>query len=717
MQQLLNPYLLPGLLLAAIPVILHLIMRQKPKRLEFPALRFLQQKKQVNSRRLKIRHWLLLLLRVLAVCLMVMALTRPRTNASLGPIGDQYAPIAAAFVFDTSPRMAYQKENETRLEASQEKARWLLKQMPSESHIAVLDSSLGPAQFQIDLGSARQRVDRLEITPNAQSLSVSIETALNVLSEADPQLRQELYVYTDLTEMAWSPSVISKVNQLLEESPQVSVYFLDQGVEDVRNVSLDPITLSSEVLTENSPLRLQTRLASTSGSSQQTVELLLDQTDGTSVKRDTRTVTVSPSSPQVLEFALAGLPEGIHQGRIQIGKRDNLPFDNERFFTIDIRPAWKILLVSESEEEAVFLQEALAPEELRRRKQARFSIERIDFSELENTNLDRSWAAVCLLDPQGLSDAAWNSLHNYAQQGGGVAFFMGKRARNGLASFHSEVAQTVFPAKLARLGRADRLGTSLAPDPFSHPLLREFRDLEGKVPWEFLPVYRYWVLEELPLDVRTVIPFQNTLPALIERQVGQGRVLLMTTPVSEVPSSQGAWNELVLEWPFVVLSDQMMLYLAGTLKGRLNYLEGQSVLLSLPEKHPPLTFVISSPSGNATRVSSKANEKELFLIPSQAPVAANYQVRSSSTGEQKLLSLGFSVNVPDTMSQLSRTNPEVLQETMGEDRVQIVRDQEEIVRAIGRGRTGQELMGLFAILLAFALGAEYILANRFYRTD
>ena len=44
----LQPLLLGGLLLAAIPVVIHLILRQKPKRLPFPAFRFLQERVRTN---------------------------------------------------------------------------------------------------------------------------------------------------------------------------------------------------------------------------------------------------------------------------------------------------------------------------------------------------------------------------------------------------------------------------------------------------------------------------------------------------------------------------------------------------------------------------------------------------------------------------------------------------------------------------------------------
>ena len=79
---LLNPALLSGLLLAAAPVILHLLLRRKPKPLVFPALRLVQQRRKQNLKRIQLRHIWLMLLRVLAIGLIVMALTRPSLPAA-----------------------------------------------------------------------------------------------------------------------------------------------------------------------------------------------------------------------------------------------------------------------------------------------------------------------------------------------------------------------------------------------------------------------------------------------------------------------------------------------------------------------------------------------------------------------------------------------------------------------------------------------------------
>ncbi|MGE3317353.1 MAG: BatA domain-containing protein, partial [Planctomycetaceae bacterium] len=81
-MSLLNPAILTGFALAAIPVILHLLMRQRPKKLLFPALRLIQARRKNNVRRLRLRHFWLLLLRVLVIGLLVAALTRPSLPAA-----------------------------------------------------------------------------------------------------------------------------------------------------------------------------------------------------------------------------------------------------------------------------------------------------------------------------------------------------------------------------------------------------------------------------------------------------------------------------------------------------------------------------------------------------------------------------------------------------------------------------------------------------------
>lgn len=81
-MSLINPAILYGLGLAAIPVILHLLMRSRPKKLLFPALRLIQARRKTNTRRMRLRHIWLLLLRIAVIALIVAAVARPSLPAA-----------------------------------------------------------------------------------------------------------------------------------------------------------------------------------------------------------------------------------------------------------------------------------------------------------------------------------------------------------------------------------------------------------------------------------------------------------------------------------------------------------------------------------------------------------------------------------------------------------------------------------------------------------
>src|SRR5580704_10936673 len=100
------PVLLGGMALIGIPVLIHLIMRQKPKVLLFPAFRFLLQRHRTNLRKLRLRHLLLLCLRVLLLTAVCLALARPKAFSDRLHIGRE-APVAAVLLIDTSPTMDY----------------------------------------------------------------------------------------------------------------------------------------------------------------------------------------------------------------------------------------------------------------------------------------------------------------------------------------------------------------------------------------------------------------------------------------------------------------------------------------------------------------------------------------------------------------------------------------------------------------------------------
>ncbi len=309
-----------GALFVAIPVVLHLTMRPKPKRLVFPAIRFLQQRQMINRRRMRLRQWMLLALRVLVILLLATALARPTVSSQtwatalivlglilllaltmvitawafamrqprallamlmlldlmlLGstayavpglwrggttvPIADRAAPVAAVIVVDNSPRMSLLYANETRLQQAQRLADWLIGQLPPGSQIAVLDRGNSPATFAVDRGAARTLVDAFEITYLPASWADRLDQALDLLERSDLD-RHELYLISDLTEPTWT-SLRGRTWKEPLRQQGVTVQVIDVGQTEVTNSGLVELKLSAEHLANGSPLKLGARIA------------------------------------------------------------------------------------------------------------------------------------------------------------------------------------------------------------------------------------------------------------------------------------------------------------------------------------------------------------------------------------------------------------------------------------------------------------------------
>ena len=94
----LNPLFLFGLLAAAVPIVIHLFTRRRPRERPFPSLEFLAEVNQSEIRRLRLKQWLLLLLRTLAVATIALAMARPALRAAGARSGAGAATTVVALV-------------------------------------------------------------------------------------------------------------------------------------------------------------------------------------------------------------------------------------------------------------------------------------------------------------------------------------------------------------------------------------------------------------------------------------------------------------------------------------------------------------------------------------------------------------------------------------------------------------------------------------------
>lgn len=224
------PLLLGGLLAVVIPVALHLLLRQKPKVVLFPAFRFLVQRSRTNLTKLRLRHFLLLALRVLLFALIVLALAQPKVRDNPWNLSSDQA-VAAVFVFDTSASMDYTVgTSQTRLKEAQKRAVEMLQLLPANSEVVVLDTAdaapVGKSDW-LSRETAAERIGQLKVQPANAPVTARLAVALRLFAKvAETRDEDERYkrarvlvVFSDRTRAAWDTQERRNLQTLANQVP------------------------------------------------------------------------------------------------------------------------------------------------------------------------------------------------------------------------------------------------------------------------------------------------------------------------------------------------------------------------------------------------------------------------------------------------------------------------------------------------------------------
>lgn len=710
----LTPMLLGGAALVAVPLLLHLIMRRKPVKREFPALRFLKARATANRRRLRLNHLLLLLLRMAALSLLALALARP-TLRGAGWLADGEGPVAAVFIFDNAPRMLLREANRTRLEQATAMAKVLFDKLPPTSKVAVLDTSGNAAAFSPTIAAAAARVDRLATATPVVSLADAMREGLRLL-DTSGLARHEMYVFTDCSRGAWEGASPLEVTA---SHPDASVLYVDVGARGAQNFSLDAVDLASDLVAAGTPLTLSVQASRTGPDATRAVAVELVAADGHYARRAAKPVAWKQGSAVEVAFEVAGLEPGVRQGRVVIDGSDDLEADDVRYFTVQVGSPVRVLVAAPApaDRTAFLVSQAIAPVALRKAGKARFDPAVIDVERLDGTPWE-GVKGIVLVDPPPLPAASWEQLAQWVASGGGLVVWLGPRAGDA-ARFNSPAAEKLLGGRIKRVWRSPDGGNFLAPESLDHPILAPFRRVGDAVPWQDFPVQRHWEFETVEdaaaadggaAGAIAVASYRNGLPAILEHRLGAGTVITVTTPVSQSANDPDAWNTLATgfePWPFVMLANETLLHAIDTADDR-NVIAGRPAVLHMERRDLPAAFV-RTPAGDDFPAAVDPKRGTITVTATQVP--GNYAIRSG--GEAAGLAKGFSANLDAAATDTARLGDDSLAAIFGAAH-RLARSERELVRDVNLERIGAELFGWLIILAAVAMAGDWIVANRFY---
>jgi hypothetical protein len=753
-----NPILIAGVALVGLPILLHLILKQEPKRLPFPALRFLQAKQRTTSRKLKLRHFVLLAMRMLLIALFAVALFQPKIPATFSGVSagldfGEGRPLAVVVVIDTTPSMGYTADRRTRLDEAVRRAVELVDRLPGASRVAVLTTAEPFAPWELSPADARRRLEGLKtpdgsglpvtsVLPNAYQLFAALDAESGSLG-ADP-LPRLVAVFTDRTAESWkadrTDDLTAAADRLAAPKP---VYLLfDVGVEQPANVSL----LAAEVRPAVVPVGAAVAVTATvqaTGPAVPAARVKCRLTDtGATAAND---VALPAGVPTATTFTFRDLKPGLHQAEVTLEAPDNLGpdgvpgFDNVRYVTFRVGESRKILTVCDDPTDAAFWQ-------LAHRQKGEFACDVVTPATVKDF---AAYDVVCFLSlndpakPLADGESLWAKASRYVSRGGRLLVAPGGLDQITLASYDPNgPAQGLMPGRLAGVIDTSalpapanatepdrRLGVSwflAGDDALRHPMMAPFKDwqLSGKVDFLRTPrrAWKFWEVEASPEAV--VVRYDDSpdaaqrRPAVLERGVGSGKVLLLTTRMDSPWDAERKWNDYYetaeSSWG-VVFPNLLAKYLAGdSAEGLFQYTAGRAVPVPLPrggDAGKALAFEGPGVRPDEAAPKVEPGQAEWRLPPERTRTPGNYALRTEDRAWQE----GFSLNAPAEESNLAKVDPAAIEALTGPGSIVAVGKDFDLAALLAGKSADLPLLPwlLLAVLVLFAL--EGVLANRFYR--
>ena len=719
----LNVGLVAGVSLAALPVILHLFMRQTPKHVIFPALRLIRERQKRSRKRLRVKNWLLLLARMALLALMALALARPRIDAKAS-LGTGEEPSAVALVFDTSLSMGYKVRERSRLDESKERATEVLKKLNEQSKVFIIDGSDPSQPIAQSPAAARKKIEGLAIHAVNRPLNAAMGAAYSAVAEIDLP-RREVYVFTDLAASQWQTG---QENEGLAEARkrikggEITTLIFRVGAKEMRDVAIISAETSSPVVTSGEPVSLSVKLRNIGPKTTRIVELRIDG----AVKEKKLIEIAAGAEVDVPPIVSSKLDTGLHRIEVVLqGEPDPLEFNDRRYLTIDVQPAIKILIVSEIDDDAKFVQAALDPDPKRERDGMPhpFQVETVRTSQLDKKIAGRSlkeFSGIFLINVRELEPSWWTKLNTYVRDGGGVT--VAPAGYSLAANYNAEIAAQLLPAKLGKVivhPPTDPPFTFGTVD-LSSPLFMIASQKDLLAALSLNSIAKTWDVTADPAASRMLLRYVDNSPALLERTfpgTRPGKVLLWTTALSTrgfVDDPQ-YWNDFPKDdkgWAFVAIMEQTAYYLASASGQRLVVDAGEDAALPLDPNREFTSFSVQTPSATTGDRQAEPNKGQLFIA---SPAEIGHWTVKAAGKDGPAAVMGFSVNPPRSELQTAALEAKDLDMLFGKKGYQLAEDAESFKRVVSETTYGREIFPYIMAAILLIVTLENFLANTFYR--
>ena len=550
----LNPFFLIGAAVLAVPVLIHLVRRERSEIVPFSSLMFLLKIPKRMVRQQMLKNLLLMALRLLLIALLVSVFARPYLVQSATPDGPQ-AGQGQGFVMllDNSYSMRYGQN----FDKMKSEAQSRINALGSGDRMAIAsfnDAATVLVQATPDKGRLRAAVDALEPSFGGTRYFEAFSLADRLLTQFGGQ-EQHLVLISDFQRIGWNRSSRESVIGHDVKAEMVSV-----GVADSGNIGIDNVSVDATSFVRTYAGRVVARIHNYRRDKEVSVPVALLINDKEEARKN---VTVPVSGTALAEFSGFDLPLGYVKGKVRIVSDDPLPQDNEFLFSIERREKLNVMILDGGRPRQSFLLRTAftaAPD-------LPFNVKVANASAVSVEDLG-SQEILIFNDVPRLSDAVRDRVVQARKAGQGQFVILGNAA-----DLRWWETVSGFPAKaVRRVDVSKERGKTVAyltSYDRNHGIFKRFQG-SSRLGLNTAQFFQYIELEPKP-GAFSLAKFDSGHPAVVESPADDRGMLVFASALDNT------WNDLPLKPSFVPFMFESARYLTGYNAAKAWYTLGEGI--------------------------------------------------------------------------------------------------------------------------------------------
>ncbi len=556
----LNPAVLFGLLAASIPVLIHLFNLKKLKKIEFSTLAFLKELQKNKIRKIKLKQWILLALRVLIILFIVMAFARPTLRSVHIGGTTSAAKTTAVFILDDTFSMSVVDQKGSYFNQAKETIKKIISQLQEGDEVGlILISDPGNEdKLTSDLAGFIKTLDQTDLSYSSGDINSAIIKAAEIISSSK-NFNKEIYLLSDFPKnKIINVNTNTDVSELLGNG--VKLYTIKFSDKDVFNLSVDDLKMNNQIFEKDKPVSFSITITNHSGQDVKNSVVSLFMNNERAAQK-----SFDVDSHQTTEVEMEATPNttGFIDVVAEI-EADEIEQDNKRFANIFIPDKISIGMFYDNKDDLGFVNIALVTD-----SSSKYEIEKKTINQITSQQLDKYKAIIiCSNDLNTGTD----QIINYLKNGGGLLIF--PAANPDATKFNQLLIQLGLKVNTAFVGDTKKKDLKISFDKtdFNHPVFQNIFQDQGKKNYESPTINAYYKISSVGNPIITLVDGSSFLS---EYRVASGKVLLFN--VSPVLN----WSDFPLKSIFAPLINNSIIYLSSTDREKNSYIAGETLNINL----------------------------------------------------------------------------------------------------------------------------------------